>query len=88
MQKYLLIILFSYLFVQGIEYYLEIINLKHMKKHGTKVPAVRLQILEHENKIKKERAKPYPDEGRIHHWEAEIEAFHVSLKRALKRLGK
>jgi hypothetical protein len=47
-----------------------------------------LQILEHENKIKKEQAKPYPDEGRIHHWEAEIEAFHVSLKRALKRLGK
>lgn len=36
----------------------------------------------------KERAKQYPDDGLIHHWEAEIEAFQESLKRALKRLGK
>lgn len=55
-----------------------------MSKRGWKkrVESLKLQILEHENKIKKERAKPYPDKGRIHHLEAEIEAFHDSLKRA------
>jgi len=40
MQKYLLIILFVYLFVQGFEYWLKFINLKHMKKHGLKIPPV------------------------------------------------
>jgi len=61
-----------------------------MSKRGWKKRAesLRLQILEHENKIKKERDKPFPDEGRIHHWEAEIEAFQNSLKRGLKRLEK
>jgi hypothetical protein len=61
-----------------------------MSKRGLKKRAesLRLQILEHENKIKKERGKPFPDEGRIHHWEAEIEAFQNSLKKALKKLGK
>jgi hypothetical protein len=61
-----------------------------MGKRGWKKRAesLRLQILEHENKIKKERVKPYPDEGHIHHWEAEIKAFQASLKRVLKRLGK
>lgn len=49
---------------------------------------LRLQILEHENKIREERDKPLPDEGHIHHWEAEIETFQDSLKRVLKRLGK
>lgn len=38
MHKYLLIILFSYLFVQGFEYWLKIINLRYMKKHGRDVP--------------------------------------------------
>jgi STE24 endopeptidase len=40
MHKYLLIILFSYLFVQGFEYWLKFINLRHMKKHGTEIPQV------------------------------------------------
>lgn len=61
-----------------------------MSKRGWKKRAesLRLQILEHENKIKKERGKPFPDEGRIHHLEAEIRAFQDSLKRVLKRLEK
>lgn len=65
-------------------------NEELVSKRGWKkrVESLRLQILEHENKIKKERAKPYSDEGRIHHWEAEIEAFQESLERALKRLRK
>jgi len=61
-----------------------------MCKRGWKKRAesLRLQILDHEDKIKKERGKPFPDEGRIHHWEAETKAFQDSLKRILKRLEK
>jgi len=61
-----------------------------MGKRGLKKRAegLRLQILEHENRIKKEQNKPFPDEGRIHHWEAEIKAFQKSLIRVLKRLEK
>ena len=61
-----------------------------MGKRGLKKRAesLRLQILEHTDKIKKERDKLLPDEGRIHHWEAEIEAFQNSLKKVLKRLEK
>jgi STE24 endopeptidase len=40
MQKYLLIILFSYLFVQGIEYWLKFINLRYMKNRGKDIPPV------------------------------------------------
>ena len=40
MQKYLLIILFSYLFVQGIEYWLKFMNLRYMKKCGKDIPPV------------------------------------------------
>jgi STE24 endopeptidase len=40
MQKYLLIVFFSYLFVQGFGYWLKFINLRHMKKHGMKIPYI------------------------------------------------
>jgi hypothetical protein len=61
-----------------------------MGKRGLKKRAegLKLQILEHMDKIKKERSKILPDDGRIHHWEAEIDAFQLSLKRVLKRLEK
>ncbi len=61
-----------------------------MGKRGWKkrVESLRLKILEHENKIKIEKAKTHPDEGRIRHWKVEIEAFEDSLSRALKRLKK
>lgn len=38
MTGYMIIILFSYLLVQGIEYWLQQINLGYMKKHGMKIP--------------------------------------------------
>ncbi|MEW6739960.1 MAG: hypothetical protein ACOYU2_06205 [Nitrospirota bacterium] len=59
-----------------------------MGKRGLKKRAesLRLQILKHENKIKHEMAKQLPDEGKIHHWEAEIKAFKNNLLRVLKRL--
>jgi len=40
MQKYLLIILFSYLFVQGFEYWLKFMNLRYMKNRGKDIPPV------------------------------------------------
>jgi len=40
MQKYPLIILFSYLFVQGIEYWLKFIDLRHLKKYGMNIHPV------------------------------------------------
>ncbi len=49
---------------------------------------MRLQIFAHENKIKNEKAEQIPDEGKIHHWEAEIRAFKNSLSKTLKRLEK
>jgi STE24 endopeptidase len=39
MQKYQLIILICYLLVEGFEYWLRYINLRHMQKFGTEVPA-------------------------------------------------
>jgi STE24 endopeptidase len=38
MQKYLIIILLGYLFVQGIEYWLRFMNLKYMKAHEKEIP--------------------------------------------------
>jgi hypothetical protein len=68
--------------------YAIIIVTNQMGKRGLKKRAesLKLQIQEHTDKIKKKRGKLLPDEGRIHHWEAEIEAFQNSLKRVLKRL--
>lgn len=40
MQRYLLIILFSYLFVQGIEYWLKFMNLRYMKNRGKDISPV------------------------------------------------
>jgi STE24 endopeptidase len=38
MQKYLIIILLGYLFVQGIEYWLKFMNLNYMKAHEREIP--------------------------------------------------
>ena len=61
-----------------------------MGKRGLKKRAegLRLQILNHENKIKNEQAKQTSDKGKTHHWEAEITAFKNSLARVLRRLEK
>lgn len=38
MHTYALIFFFAYLFIQGFEYWLKFINLRHMKQYGMKVP--------------------------------------------------
>ncbi|WP_227873452.1 hypothetical protein [Aphanothece sacrum] len=46
------------------------------------------RIDEHREKIRKEYEKERPDQGLIHHWEAEINAFDKGIKQAYKRLGR
>jgi hypothetical protein len=46
------------------------------------------RIAEHQEKIKLELKKDYPDQGLIKHWQKEIRAFENGIQRALKRLGK
>ena len=61
-----------------------------MGKRGLKkrIESLYLQITKHENKISEEQAKLVKDEGKIHHWQAEIRAFKNSLAKAIKRLKK
>gem|GEM_PF-3237817 len=47
-----------------------------------------MQILNHENKIRNERAKQMPDEDKIHLWDAEIKAFKNSIARVLRWMEK
>lgn len=40
-----------------------------------KIESLRKQIIQHEDKIKKENIKDFPDEGMVRHLEIEIESF-------------
>ena len=51
-----------------------------------RIESLRQRIAEHEDKIAVEKALLHPDTGLIHHWQIEINAFNISLQRALKRL--
>ncbi len=46
------------------------------------------RIAEHQEKIRLELKKDYPDQGLIKHWQKEIKAFEKGIEQALKRLGK
>ncbi len=57
----------------------------HFKKA---ISSLESRIAEHQDKIKLELEKDFPDMGLISHWEKEIKAFEPGIKQALKRLGK
>jgi hypothetical protein len=59
-----------------------------MSKRGFRkqIKSLELRIHEHQDKIATEKKNSQPDEGTIHHWGAEIEAFKRSLEKAKKRL--
>lgn len=58
------------------------------KKHHKKaIDSLTQRIAEHQEKIKLELEKDFPDEGLIKHWNKEISAFDKSIQQALKRLG-
>ena len=52
------------------------------------IQSLRRQIEKHEQKIVLEKDKPEPDEGVINHWEREIEAFTIRVRRLEDRLAR
>lgn len=52
------------------------------------IQSLRKQIEIHEEKIALERRQTEPDEGVIHHWQQEIEAFTHRLHRLEERLAR
>lgn len=57
----------------------------HFKKA---ISSLESRIVEHQEKIRLELEKEFPDTGLINHWNKEITAFEKGIKQALKRLGK
>ena len=52
-----------------------------------RIASLRERIIEHEEKIAAELLRAHSDPGLIKHWQVEIDAFTISMERALKRLG-
>lgn len=57
----------------------------HFKKA---ISSLEARIAEHQEKIRLELEKEFPDQGLINHWQKEIKAFEKGIEQALKRLGK
>ncbi|MEH2120640.1 hypothetical protein [Nostoc sp.] len=57
------------------------------KHHKRAIESLTLRITEHQEKIRLESEKSFPDEGLIKHWEKEIRAFDKAIQQARKRLG-
>ncbi len=57
------------------------------KNHKKAIRSLTKRIAEHEEKIRLESEKNFPDEGLIKHWEKEIRAFEKAIQQACKRLG-
>ena len=53
-----------------------------------KIEGLKKQISQHEDKIRKERIKNFPDEGMIQHWEIEIASFKKGIEKTMRRLSK
>ncbi|MEB3294349.1 MAG: hypothetical protein VKJ24_14415 [Synechococcales bacterium] len=58
------------------------------KNHRKSIRSLTQRIEEHQEKIRLELEKDYPDQGLVNHWQKEIQAFHLSIQKAQKRLGK
>ncbi|MBE9056289.1 MULTISPECIES: hypothetical protein [Sphaerospermopsis] len=58
------------------------------KNHKKSIRSLNTRIAEHQEKIRLEYEKDFPDQGLIRHWENEIKAFEKAIQQALKRLGK
>ena len=58
---------------------------KRLKK---KIESLKKQIRQHEDKIRKEKIKNYPEEGMIKHWETEIASFRTGMLKVMRRLNK
>jgi hypothetical protein len=58
---------------------------KRLKK---KIEGLKKQIRRHEDKIRRERMKNFPDESMIKHWEVEIVSFKKGIEKTMRRLNK
>lgn len=56
------------------------------KEFLKQIESLSRKISEHEEKIKREKNRSYPDEGLIKYWEREILAFRNAIEKAQKRL--
>lgn len=50
------------------------------------IASLQTRIREHEQKIADERAKDFPDEGRVKHWRQEIQGWQERIKKLEARL--
>jgi chromosome segregation ATPase len=51
------------------------------------IKGLREQIATHQDKIARERNRPEPNRGSIAHWQQELEAFTIRLRRLEDRLA-
>ena len=51
------------------------------------IQSLRQRIIEHDAKIERENAQPESNQGLISHWQDEIEAFNIRLRRLEARLA-
>jgi hypothetical protein len=56
------------------------------KELRKKIAGLERSIRIHEHKLDQERAKPFPDETDIEHWQDEIEGFRKRKERLTRRL--
>jgi hypothetical protein len=57
------------------------------KNHRKAVRSLTQRVQEHQEKIRLQLERDYPDQGLIYHWEKEIQAFEKGIRQAQKRLG-
>ncbi|AFZ57761.1 hypothetical protein H6G54_16795 [Anabaena cylindrica FACHB-243] len=57
------------------------------KNHNKAIESFLKQIAKHQEKIKLELEKDFPDLGLIKHWEKEVRTFEENIQKKLKRLG-
>ncbi len=57
------------------------------KNHRKAIRSLMKRIAEHQDKIRLEFQKDFPNEGLVRHWESEIRAFEKGIQQARKRLN-
>ncbi len=57
------------------------------KNHKKAIRSLTKRIAEHQEKIRLESEKDFPDDSLIKHWGKEIRAFEKAIQQAHKRLG-
>ena len=56
------------------------------KRKRKAIKSLKARIVEHQAKIEREQAKPFPNEGLIRHWQKEIRTWEETIARIERRL--